>query len=52
MNKSVIKYETPNADTIEAIREVQQLKNNPDKKTYTSFSELLEEIDTIWRDDN
>lgn len=43
--QSVIKYDTPNADTILAIREVQELKKNPDKKIYHSFSEVLEEID-------
>lgn len=43
--KSVIQYETPNADTIAAIAEVQELKKNPDKKTYGSFAELLEDLD-------
>lgn len=30
--KNVIKYETPNAETIEAIEEVRNLKENPNKK--------------------
>ena len=34
---NVINYETPNADTISAIK-------NPNKKTYASFRELLEDI--------
>ena len=36
--KNVIKYETPNAETIEAIEEVRNLKENPNKKTYSSFA--------------
>ena len=43
--QSVIKYDTPNADTILAIQEVQTLKKSPDKKVYANFSEILEEID-------
>lgn len=43
--QSVIKYDTPNADTILAIQEVQALKKDPDKKIYNSFSEVLEELD-------
>lgn len=43
--KDVIQYETPNAETIAAIQEVQELKNNPDKKTYNSFSELLKDLE-------
>ena len=42
---NVIKYDTPNAETIEAIEEVQKLKENPNKKTYGSFSELLGDLD-------
>ena len=41
---NVINYETSNADTISAIKEVEELKKNPNKKTYASFSELLEDI--------
>lgn len=43
--QSVIKYDIPNADTIEAIEEVKQLKANTNKKTYGSFAELLQDID-------
>ncbi|MDE6657715.1 MAG: hypothetical protein K2J88_03935 [Oscillospiraceae bacterium] len=43
--KSVIQYDTPNADTILAIREVQSLKKDPNKRVYNSFSEILEELD-------
>lgn len=38
--------EMPNAETIAAIKEVQELKKDPNKKTYGSFSELLEDLDT------
>ena len=38
---NVIQFETPNADTIEAIEEVQRLKADPHKKTYNSFAEIL-----------
>ena len=43
--QSVIKYATPNADTIMAIQEVQELKRNPNKRVYSSFSEVLKELD-------
>ena len=42
---NVIQFETPNADTIEAIVEVQRLKADPHKKTYNSFAEILGELD-------
>lgn len=42
---NVIQFETPNADTIEAIEEVQKLKADPHKKTYNSFAEILGELD-------
>ena len=42
---NVIQFETPNADTIEAIEEVQRLKADPHKKTYKSFAEILGELD-------
>ncbi len=41
---NVIRYETPNAETIRAIEEVEQMKNDPNKKTYGSFAELLEDL--------
>lgn len=43
--KNVIKYETPNTETIEAIEEVRNLKENPNKKTYSSFAGLMKDID-------
>lgn len=43
--QSVIQCDMPNAETILAIREVQELKKNPDKKVYSSFGEILEELD-------
>lgn len=42
---NVIRYQTPNAETIEAIEEVQRLKEDPNKKTYGSFAELLGDLD-------
>lgn len=42
--KSVIQYETPNAETIAAIEEVQRLKADPNKKTYSNFAEILEDL--------
>ena len=43
--QSVIQFGIPNADTIQAIEEVQLLKKDPNKKVYSSFSEILEELD-------
>ena len=43
--KSVIRYDIPNADTILAIQEVQDLKKDPNKKVYNSFSEVLEDLE-------
>lgn len=42
--QSVIRYDTPNADTILAIHEAEALKNDPNKKVYRSFSEVMEEL--------
>lgn len=42
---SVIKYDTPNVETIEAIEEVQKLKADKNKKSYGSFAELLGDIE-------
>lgn len=36
-------YDTPNADTIEAIAEVEAMKNDPHKKAYSSFAEIMAE---------
>ena len=42
---NVINYETPNADTISAIKEVEELEKNPNKKTICfiqrAFSRIL-----------
>ena len=43
--QSVIEYDIPNADTILAIKEAEALKKDPNRKTYSSFSEILEELD-------
>ena len=43
--QQVIRYSIPNAETIEAIEDVKRLKNNPNKKTYHSFSEILDELE-------
>lgn len=43
--QTVIQYGIPNAETLEAIAEVQALKKNPNKKTYGSFAEILEDMD-------
>ncbi len=42
--QSVIRYDTPNADTILAIQEVEALKKDPNKRVYNSFNEVLEEL--------
>lgn len=43
--QTVIRYGIPNSETLEAIAEVQALKRDPNKKSYGSFSELLEDMD-------
>lgn len=43
--QSVIRYDIPNADTILAIQEAENLKANPNKRVYSSFSEILEELE-------
>lgn len=43
--QSVIRYDLPNADTILALQEVERMKNDPNKKTYNSFSEIMKELD-------
>lgn len=42
---NVIRYETPDAETIAAIEEVQKMKEDSNKKTYRSFAGLLGESD-------
>ena len=37
----------PNKETIEAIEEVERLKNNQDVVTYNSFEELLKDSDDV-----
>lgn len=39
----VIARNMPNQETIQAIEEIQMLKKETNKKSYSSFSELLEE---------
>ena len=41
-----ISRDIPNRETLEAIEEVQRLKNDPTKKTYDSFDEILKELDS------
>ncbi len=41
-----IARDVPNQETLEAIEEVQRLKNDPAKKTYDSFNEILKELDS------
>ena len=36
--------------TIEALREVEQLKNTQNKKSYSSFAELLNDIEDIYEE--
>lgn len=43
--QDVIAYGTPNPETIEAIKEVDKLKKNPHKKTYASFSQLMNAVE-------
>lgn len=43
--QSVIEYDTPNAETIEAIKEVQEMKKNPTAyKGYSSAEEMMGDI--------
>ncbi len=45
--KKNINSEKPNKETIEAIEEVERLKNNHDVVTYNSFEELLKDLDDV-----
>ena len=38
-------YGIPNAETIAAIKEVEELEKAPNKKVYNTFEEILEELD-------
>ena len=41
-----VSREVPSADTLEAFREVEEMKKNPSAiKTYDSFSDILKEIE-------
>ncbi len=43
--KNVIEYETPNAETLRAIAEVQRMKEDPTLyRTYESVDEMMEEL--------
>lgn len=43
--QNVIQYETPNAETIVAIEEVQRMKADPSiGKTYASVDEMMKEL--------
>ncbi|MGO5085824.1 hypothetical protein ACTQ3U_00720 [Oscillospiraceae bacterium LCP25S3_F9] len=43
--QNVIRYETPNAETLEAIEEVQKMKADPTiGKTYTDVDEMMKEL--------
>lgn len=45
--KSVIELDTPNAQTIAAIKEVQDMKAHPENyTTYNFFDEILAELDS------
>lgn len=39
-----IGLETPNAETLEALREAEIIGRDPNTKRYSSFSELLQEV--------
>lgn len=42
----MISRDVPNEETVQAIREVQRLKKDGDKKTYSNFSDLIEDCRT------
>nr|WP_314637120.1 hypothetical protein [uncultured Oribacterium sp.] len=48
--EAFIKEKTNLEITIEALREVEQLKNTPNKKSYSSFAELLKDIEDIYEE--
>lgn len=41
----VISRNMPNQETVQAIEEIRELKKNSNKKTYSSFGELLKEVE-------
>ena len=40
----IISRNMPNEETMQAIKEVERLRKDPNKRTYSSFDELLEEV--------
>ena len=48
--EAFIKEKTNLEITIGALREVEQLKNTPNKKSYSSFAELLKDIEDIYEE--
>jgi len=40
----VLSRNVPNDETLQAIKEVQVLKNDPNKKLYSSFKDILEDL--------
>ena len=40
-----VALDTPNAETLAAIAEVQRMKCDPNKRLYANFSELLKEVE-------
>ncbi len=40
-----IALNVPNRDTLEALREAEEIRNDPNSKGYSSFAELLEEVE-------
>lgn len=45
-----VKKSTPNSETIQAMKEAEELSKNPNTKRYRSFSELLAEVERedVW----
>lgn len=43
--ESDIQYHTPNGETLQAIREVEAMKKDPNVKVYHSFDEILKELE-------
>lgn len=39
-----VKLDSPNAETLEAIEEIRSMKQSGNKKVYSSFSHLVEEV--------
>lgn len=43
--KTVVRYGIPNAETLDAIAESDEIRSDPDRKTYGSFEDILREIE-------